>query len=133
MAAALAADDLAAFNKVSEPAMMQTAGLSEALAGLAAAKETLQTLVHASHFHGFEDLKSARAAFLKFTLAGTAVLEPMRKMKGFPELQIWECPMVNQAIPDAPKKAHWIQTKGRPAQNPFFGSAMQDCAKEIQP
>ena len=133
MAAALAADDLAAFNKASEPAMMQTAGLSEALAGLPAAKETLQTLVHASHFHGFKDLKSARAAFLKFTLAGTAVLEPMRKMKGFPELQIWECPMVNQAIPDAPKKAHWIQTKGRPGQNPFFGTAMQDCAKEIQP
>ncbi len=133
MAAALAADDLAAFNKASGPAMMLTAQLNKALAALPSTEEALENLSHASHFHGFVDLKSARAAFLKFTLAGTAVLEPMRKMNGFPEMQIWECPMSNQAIPDAPEKAHWIQTKKRPGQNPFFGAEMQDCAKEIQP
>ena len=133
MAAALATDDLTAFNKACEPMMMLAGQLGGALAGSANSKERLEALSQASHLHGYEDIKSARIAFLKFTLAGTAVLEPMRKMKGFPALQIWECPMVSQAIPDAPKKAYWIQTKGRPAQNPFFGTAMQDCAKEIQP
>jgi membrane fusion protein, copper/silver efflux system len=129
MAAALAADDLAAFNKASEPAMMETDKLTEALAGT----PKIEALDQAKHFHGIEDLNAARAAFLKFTLAGTAVLEPMRKMQGFPELQIWECPMVGDAIPDAPKKARWIQLNGRPGGNPFFGAGMLDCGKEIKP
>ncbi|MEI6820134.1 MAG: efflux RND transporter periplasmic adaptor subunit [Verrucomicrobiota bacterium] len=133
MAAALATDNLTAFNKACEPAMMLTGQLGDALAGSANIRERLEALSQASHLHGFENIESARTAFLKFTLASTAILEPMRKMKGFPALQIWECPMVSEAIPNAPKKAHWIQTKGRPAQNPFFGTAMQDCAKEIQP
>jgi len=129
MATALAADDLAAFNKASEPAMMTTGKLTEALAG----QPNIEALGNARHFHGSEDLKSARAAFLKFTLAATAVLEPLRKTPGFPELQIWECPMVAEAIPGAPKKAHWIQLNGRPGNNPFFGAEMLDCGKEIKP
>lgn len=129
MAAALAADDLAAFNKASEPAMMTTGKLIEALAG----QPDLETLGKARHFHGLETLKAARAAFLKFTIAATAVLEPMRKLQGFPELQIWECPMVSETFPDAPKKVHWIQTNGRPGHNPFFGAEMLDCGKEIKP
>ncbi len=133
MAAALATDDLAAFTKASEPAMMKTAGLTKALADLPGAKGKLEALGNTGNFHDFEDLKSARAAFLKFTMAGTAVLEPMRKTKGFPEMQIWECPMTDQAIPGAPKKVHWIQTGGRANGNPFFGTEMQDCGKEIKP
>ncbi len=129
MAAALAADDLAAFNTASEPTMMETSKLTEALAGM----PNLEALDLAKHFHGSGDLTAARVAFLKFTVAATAVLEPMRKIQGFPELQIWECPMVGEAIPDAPKKARWIQTGGRPNQNPFFGSEMLDCGKEIKP
>ena len=129
MAAALATDDLTAFNKASEPAMMTTDKLTEALAG----QLHLGALSEARHFHGLEDLKSARAAFLKFTLAATAVLESLRKTPGFPELQIWECPMVSESIPGAPKKAHWIQLNDRPVGNPFFGAEMLDCGKEIKP
>jgi len=129
MAAALANDDLAAFNLASEPAMMTTGMLTETLVGT----PHLETLDQAKHFHGINDLKAARAAFLKFTVAGTAVLEPMRKMKDFPELQVWECPMVSDAIPNAPKKARWIQLNGRPGGNPFFGREMIDCGKEIKP
>lgn len=129
MAEALATDDLAAFTKASEPAMMLTGALTEALKGL----PNIETLDSTKHFHGFENLPAARAAFYKFSMAATAVLEPLRKMKGFPELQIWECPMVDQAIPDAPKKGRWIQTQDRPGHNPFFGTEMQDCGKEIKP
>ncbi len=129
MAAALAADDLAAFRKASEPAMTTTAKLAEALAGF----PDLEALGKTSHFHGFADLKAARAAFLKFSLAANAVLEPLRKMKGVPKFQIWECPMVDQAIPGAAKKGRWLQTNGRPGQNPYFGAEMLDCGKEIKP
>jgi membrane fusion protein, copper/silver efflux system len=133
MAAALAADDLTTFTKASEPAMTTTASLTESLASIPSAKANLTALDAARHFHGSADLKSARAAFHKFSQTATAVLEPLRRAKGFPELQIWECPMADQAIPGAPKKARWIQTNGRPGQNPFFGADMIDCGKEIKP
>jgi len=133
MAAALSADDLASFNKASEPAMTSSASLTESIANIVVTKESLEALNNARHFHGFEDLKSARAAFHKFILAATAVLEPFRGAKDFPDLQIWECPMVDQAVPGAPKKGHWIQTNGRPGNNPFFGASMLECGKEIKP
>ena len=133
MAAALAADDLTTFNKASEPAMMATESLTESLAAIPGNKQKLESLGETKHFHGFEDLEHARAAFQKFSFAATAVLGPLRTTKGFPELQIWECPMLDQAVPGAPKKGYWIQTNGRPGRNPFFGSQMVDCGKEIKP
>ena len=133
MAAALAADELANFNKASEPAMTTTASLTESLAAIPNLKEKIEALNNARHFHGFPDLTAARAAFHKFIMAATAILEPLRAEKGFPEMQIWECPMVDQAIPGAPKKGHWIQTNGRPINNPFFGASMLECGKEIKP
>ena len=128
MAAALAADDLATFNKASEPAMMKTAELAESLGQ----REGIQALKDVRHFHGFDDLAKARGAFYKFSMAATAVLQPMRTATGVPEFHLWECPMVDQAIPGAAKKGRWIQVGDRPGGNPFFGVAMPDCGKEIK-
>ncbi len=128
MAAALATDDLAAFNKVSEPVMMKTAELADSLGQRAG----IQELKDARHFHGFDDLVKAREAFYKFSMAVTTVLQPMRTVAGVPEFQLWECPMVDQAIPGAAKKGRWIQIGGRAGGNPFFGVAMPDCGKEIK-
>ena len=133
MSAALAADDLAAFNKASEPAMATTGAFTKALASLPVPKESLDALDKARHFHGSEDIKSARAAFHPFSMAAAAVIEPLRKFKDFPEVQIWECPMVDQALPDVPKKGRWLQTGKRPGGNPFFGAEMLECGKELQP
>lgn len=130
MAAALAKDDLIAFNKASEPAMDVTGTMVKSLNSDV---ENLDALDKSRHFHGFEDLKSARAAFHKFTVAATTALEPLRKAGQTPEFQIYECPMVDQAIPGAPKKARWIQTGGRDIANPFFGASMLECGKEIKP
>ncbi|MBP6784768.1 MAG: efflux RND transporter periplasmic adaptor subunit [Verrucomicrobiales bacterium] len=132
MAAALAADDLAAFNKASEPAMEKTESLVEALRSPESTLENLDALEESRHFHGFEEIQSARVAFHTFTLAASAVLEPLRLAGGAPEFDIWECAMVDQAIPGAPKKGRWVQTHGREGQNPFFGAAMLDCVKEIK-
>ena len=129
MAAALAADDLAAFNQVIKQQKPTTGKPIEAPSGLL----QLEQLRLDGDLHGFDDLKSARVAFLKFSLAATAVLEPLRKVEGVPKFQILECPMVGTAFPDAPKQVHWIQVEGRPLQNPFFGAEMLDCGKEIKP
>jgi Cu(I)/Ag(I) efflux system membrane fusion protein len=129
MAAALAKDDLAAFNKASEPAMNVTGAMMKLLSP---AVEKLDALDKARHFHGFDDLKSARAAFHKFSVAATAALEPLRKAGQTPDFEIYECGMVDEAIPGVPKTARWIQTGGRAMANPFFGSEMLECGKEIK-
>jgi Cu(I)/Ag(I) efflux system membrane fusion protein len=130
MSAALAADDLAKFNTASEPAMNITGAMVKLLRPNV---ENLDDLDKARHFHGFEDLKAARIAFHKFSVAATTALEPLRKAGQTPEFQIYECPMVDEAIPGAPKKARWIQTGGRSMGNPFFGAGMLECGKEIKP
>lgn len=129
MAAALAKDDLAAFNKASEPAMNVTGAMVKLLRP---AVEKLDDLDKARHFHGFDDLKSARTAFHKFSVAAVAALEPLRKAGQTPDFQIFECGMADQAIPGVPKKARWIQTGGREMANPFFGKEMADCGEEIK-
>lgn len=130
MAAALGADDLDGFNRASEPAMRVTAELAGKLAD---SDDKCSALAKASHFHGFKDLKSARIAFHRFSVAAVAVLEPMRKDGNNPAFEIYECGMVDEAIPGVPRKARWIQTGGRKLANPFFGSEMPDCGTTIQP
>jgi membrane fusion protein, copper/silver efflux system len=125
MAAALAKDDLAAFNKASEPAMEITGTMLKWLESM--------DLDKACHFHGFDDIKSARIAYHQFSVAATAALEPLRKAGQTPDFQIYECGMVDEAIPNVPKKARWIQTGKRPLANPFFGAEMLECGKTIRP
>ena len=132
MAAALAADDLTAFNKASEPAMMETGALVTALRARGSDAALLDQLDKSRHFHGFDDLTKARVAFHHFTVAATAVLEPLRMRAGAPAFDVWECGMVDQAIPGTAKKAHWIQIGGRPGHNPFFGKEMLECAVAVK-
>ncbi len=128
MADALGKDDLAAFNQASEAAM-DTAG---AMIGLLGKVVNSGELDKSRHFHGFEDLKSARAAFHKFSVAATGLLEPLRKSGQTADFKIYECAMVNQAVPGVPKKARWIQSMIREMANPFFGKEMADCGEEIK-
>ncbi|MDB6077322.1 MAG: cusB 1 [Akkermansiaceae bacterium] len=130
MAEALAADDLAAFNKASEPAMQTTTALTTALAGTS---DHLEALDSAKHFHGFKDLTTARVAFYRFTSASSEVLEPLRKLPTAPAFHLWECPMVSDAVPEAGKPGRWFQLGDRPHHNPYFGAEMLDCGDEIQP
>jgi membrane fusion protein, copper/silver efflux system len=130
MAAALAKDDLAAFIKASEPAMNASGAMVKQLRPVG---EKLDALDKARHFHGFDDIKSARTAFHKFSVAATAALEPLRKAGQTPAFEIYECGMVDEAIPGVPKKARWIQISKRPMANPFFGAEMLECGKEIKP
>lgn len=133
MARSLAVDDLAVFNKASASSMTATTALTESLRKTSSDLAGLDSLDAVRHFHGHEDLKSARSAFLKFTVAATRVLQPLHDIQGAPPFDIWECAMVNEAIPGAAKKGRWLQLGGRPGLNPFFGKEMQDCATEIKP
>jgi len=132
MSAALAADDLPAFNKAAEPAMMVAGKLGEALQPTIPPTD-LEALDKSRHFHGFETIAAARAAFLEFSMAANAVLEPLHSSPALSGLHIFECPMVDDAVPGADKKGRWIQTGDRPMRNPYFGDEMLTCGKEIKP
>ena len=133
MAAALSADNLAAFNKASEPAMKHSEALITALSTNPEWKPKLDALNKARHFHGFDDIQKARVAFHGFSVAATALLEPLRPAEGAPDFKVWECFMVDQIIPNVPAAGRWVQLGGRPGNNPFFGKDMLECVKEIKP
>lgn len=141
MAAALSADNLDQFNKSSAPAMMVTGALvklgrdlfPKGPDGSDAYETQLAALDGSRHFHGFDNIKAARIAFHRFSVAAAAVLEPLRTAGLTPAFEIYECGMVDEAIPNVPPKARWIQTGKRPLANPFFGAEMLECGKTIIP
>ena len=133
MAKELAADDLAAFTKASEPSMTVTETFTEAFKERSELAKPLADLSNARHFRGLKDLNDARKAFVAFTVAATGVLEPLRTTPGLPEFKVWECGMASQAVPDGPRKVRWVQVMNREPQNPLFGKDMLDCAVEINP
>lgn len=130
MSAALAADDLAGFNIAAKPTMETTSNMIKLLDPIVM---DMAALEKSRHLHDFGDIQSARVAFHQFSVAATAVLEPLRKAGETPAFQVYQCGMVNEAIPDAPKKGRWIQTNERVMKNPFFGKEMADCGDEIKP
>ncbi|MEI7953696.1 MAG: efflux RND transporter periplasmic adaptor subunit [Verrucomicrobiota bacterium] len=133
LAAALGVDDLPAFNTASSTVIETTDTLIKQLRDGTQPSPALDALATAEHFHAITDLKAARLAFHQFSLAATAVLVPLRKADGMPDFQIYECPMVNQALPGVPNKARWIQTAKRTIANPFFGQNMPDCGEAVEP
>ena len=45
---------------------------------------------------------------------------------------LFECPMVDRAIPGVPKKGRWVQVAGREMANPYFGAEMLDCGVKVK-
>lgn len=133
IAAALAKDDLAAFNKAGPDAMTVVDSLSAAFADRADLADALEKLNEARHLHAAADLAAARQEFLSFSTAAVVVLEPLRKGDKPVEVEIFECPMVNKAVPNAPKKGRWLQLAGTEIRNPYFGAEMLDCGAKVKP
>jgi len=125
VAAALAADDFAAFKKVAaeteSAARNLTAAATESPIG-----DWMTTAANASlaaRFASARDLKEARAGFLGFGAASAGLAQLARRLGVTPSLRIYQCPM-------APKPGLWIQTNA-PLANPFFGAAMKRCGDEL--
>ena len=129
---ALAGDDVEAFRRESAklaPVLLRLkASLSEA-PDWAALGEKLELT---GHFPDAPDLAAARKVFLPFSMAAVELAQKERLQgKQFGSVKIFQCPMVNQAVPGAPKKGLWVQSAG-PLRNPFFGGEMLDCGTEVK-
>ena len=103
-AAALGADDYAAYQKVF-PAL-----------SVAAKAFSLPQIDPGA------DLKSARRSFEPWSTAVADLLKPHRARLG---VKIFQCPMAPVA-----GKGRWVQ-RSQPLKNPFFGSTMPDCGAEV--
>jgi Cu(I)/Ag(I) efflux system membrane fusion protein len=128
LTSALAADDVPAFNR-------QLAAIPPALARLAALTNDvgwaalIQGLQSGGHLSPAADLKGARRMFHPFSMAVVEFAKAARRHGA--AVHIFQCPMVNQAVPGAPKTGYWIQSQAQ-IRNPFFGAEMIDCGAEVK-
>ncbi|MCI0538850.1 MAG: efflux RND transporter periplasmic adaptor subunit [Verrucomicrobiales bacterium] len=132
VSAALAQDDVAQFNAVGPEAMKATEGLVEALKDRKNLEDILEHLADARHLHGAADVAAARKAFHPFANAAARVLEMSASASGSPPFELFECPMVDRAVPGVPKKGRWVQAAGRDIANPYFGADMLDCGVKVK-
>ncbi|MFT4177154.1 MAG: efflux RND transporter periplasmic adaptor subunit [Luteolibacter sp.] len=123
MSAALADDDLEKFNTAKQHAGHVTQAFTTAFGDF-------PKLAAASDFPDFTEIKKAREAFFNWSMpAVETLLELQVPLEGF---QLWECPMVHEAIPIPGKLGRWIQSANREGRNPYFGKAMLNCGDPIK-
>jgi Cu(I)/Ag(I) efflux system membrane fusion protein len=133
IANSLASDDLKSFNGKAGQLPVTLANLTNSFAKNEEWQSSIHKIEVSSRLQAVPDLAEARKLFLPFSSAVAEFAEELRTQKRhFVSYKIFKCPMVNQAVPEAPKNGFWLQLEG-PLRNPFFGSAMLDCGSEVKP
>ena len=129
---ALSSDKVDEFNQHAAKIHAALPELMKAFENAPAWHPWLQKIEAAGHLESASDLAAARKEFFPFS---QAVVEFARRLRlqepDFKAVKIYQCPMVNQAVPGAPKVGFWIQAQP-PLQNPFFGAEMLDCGTEVK-
>ena len=81
--------------------------------------------------NGPSSLAEARKWFLDQSRTSVELARWAHRQGWNAGVRSFECPMVDRAIPSAPKRAGWLQ-KGPEVRNPFFGAEMIDCGLELK-
>jgi Cu(I)/Ag(I) efflux system membrane fusion protein len=133
---ALASDQLEVFQKTlkrfppRQEALRQWA--SQTVTNL---PETLQKSIASISIpsvpNGPSSLAEARKWFLDQSRTSVELARWAHRQGWNAGVRSFECPMVDRAIPSAPKRAGWLQ-KGAEVRNPFFGAEMIDCGLELK-
>lgn len=131
VSAALGKDDVKEFNAAGADTMKATEALVAALKGREELADMVAHVNEARHLHGAADLAAARKMFHPFSNSTAKLLELASPNLDANAFDIFECPMVDRAIPGVPKKGRWIQASGRAITNPYFGADMLDCGVKV--
>ncbi|MGV3531711.1 MAG: efflux RND transporter periplasmic adaptor subunit [Chthoniobacteraceae bacterium] len=125
---ALAADDLNAYNS---RLGALAAPVRDAVGAFRSGADGIR---RAAALQPAEDLSSARKAFYPFSKAMAAFARDLQSREpGFANVKVFECPMVRDAVPNAPeRKGRWVQLSAE-LRNPFFGAEMLECGTEVKP
>jgi Cu(I)/Ag(I) efflux system membrane fusion protein len=132
LGAALAADDVKRFNTIAPQLHALVPKLIDAFGPVKDLRPALSKLEEGGHVEPAKDLAAARKEFLPLSLAAVELAKQLRAVDPFKEIKIYNCPMVNRAVPGAGKNGQWLQL-APPLRNPFFGSGMLDCGDEVKP
>jgi Cu(I)/Ag(I) efflux system membrane fusion protein len=133
LAEALAADNLSQFNARTELAKAPVEELRQAFAGAAEWTTLIQPVLQNGSLQPAADLPSARRMFHALSTSVVALAQAARRLPGeWEDLKVFQCPMVKNAFPGAPKTGAWVQLSG-PIRNPYFGAEMIDCGNEVKP
>lgn len=132
VSAALAKDDAKQFDAAGGEAMKATEAVTESLKDRKELADVLKHLSDARHLHGAADVAAARKKFHPFSNAAAKMLEMVGSATNSPPFDLFECPMVDRAIPGVPKKGRWVQAAGREIGNPYFGAEMLDCGSKVK-
>ncbi|MBX3748289.1 MAG: efflux RND transporter periplasmic adaptor subunit [Verrucomicrobiae bacterium] len=129
--AALAADDLAAFNDA-RPALAATAvPLRERLPAAGPWQPWIEPALSPANLPPAPSLRDARGAYFPLSQALVALAKSLRDAEpGFASLRIYRCPMTSDAFADAPRRTEWLQL-APPLRNPWFGAEMLECGVEV--
>jgi Cu(I)/Ag(I) efflux system membrane fusion protein len=131
LTAALAADDLGAYNREASALAGDLAPLTEAVGHVLGSASSLTALPTHGQLSRASDLATARQAFEPFSRAAATWVRSWRgREPAFRGVRVYQCPMVDRAIPGGPKIGLWIQLEP-PLRNPFLGAEMRDCGTEI--
>jgi Cu(I)/Ag(I) efflux system membrane fusion protein len=131
LTSALAGDQLDAFNQRAAALHSAAPELSRALTndGWAALASNVVAVAHVS---AADNLKQARQSFYPLSSAAVEMATALRRHASFNSVRVFQCPMVSQAFPGAPRSGRWIQFQAQ-VRNPYFGAEMPDCGSEVKP
>jgi Cu(I)/Ag(I) efflux system membrane fusion protein len=132
LTAALAADDLAAFNQHAAHVGHRTSELAAAFPD-GPWHKLVHPLASMSPLPAATTLPEARKSFRPFSDATVALAQAVRGADAaFADLKIYRCPMTGDAFPGAPDQLDWLQLRP-PLRNPWYGAEMLECGREIGP
>jgi Cu(I)/Ag(I) efflux system membrane fusion protein len=132
VAEALASDNLAEFNRQATNVHAAIPALLEVFDQQQSWQPLVANIEGTGHLEKAGDLAAARKAFLAFSFAVSEFAARLRQQSEFGYLKIYQCPMVNRAVPGAPRVGRWVQAQS-PLRNPYFGAEMLDCGNEVKP
>jgi Cu(I)/Ag(I) efflux system membrane fusion protein len=131
LTSALSDDNLEAFNQRAASLHAAAASLGGALTN-GGWSQLASNILAVAHQPGADNLKSARQAFHPLSMATVELAKALRRHGNVESVRVFQCPMVKQAFPGAPRTGSWIQLKA-PIRNPYFGAEMLDCGNEVKP
>jgi Cu(I)/Ag(I) efflux system membrane fusion protein len=129
LAAALAADDLAAYNTAAHRSHEVTPESEKALGADPKLEPFAARLRAVGHLAEADNLTAARKAFHAFNTAVVDLALAAPPAEG--GFRVFECPMTADSFPGAPPSGRWIQREPA-ARNPYFGKAMLECGTEVR-
>ncbi len=130
--ATLSADDLKGFNQQTMKTHTATPALGKAFAADSPWRKYVDPIEKSGHLAEAKDIAAARKVFHPFSMAVADLAQQALKTNPKTNAKVFKCPMVEDAVPGAPKEGFWIQTK-LPLRNPYFGSEMLECGTEVKP